>query len=484
MSNQIQPVFTDIEYQLKLLSRIFHNTDFGDEVIHDLEQSIFDQEYLKRIVIYIKDYFNKYKSMPNIGNIRQIATDDTIINESVKKSILSYLEKMFNYKRKVESGELTNDYQHIEETFYAFIKAQKLTQVSNELRDALEMNDTVRVSKLIDKLKDVTEQGIKNDYGTKVFDDIESALEDPTKYMIPTGVACIDRLIGGLPKGDLGLILSGQGVGKTTSLSLLANNIQQMGYNVLQIIFDENKVNDIRRKHITKWTGLNPKTFDNKEMVKAKLKEFRDSKAGTLGELVIKKFISEGVTVPKIRSFILRYQKRFGLKFDVVLIDYMDELESHKDKQYNAWDGEVQVAKALKSLASELDIPIWSAIQAKKEANALKVLDKTHSGGSIAKIKKAQLIIGIGRDPQQLNTKRATITIAKCNYAIAGSVIDDCIFDAEMMVISDGVLSDSKVLDYDEDQLIKNQEDELRKNGTTIIPQEKIEENRKKVSEI
>ena len=61
----------------------------------------------------------------------------------------------------------------------------------------------------------------------------------------------------GLAKGELGVILAPTGVGKTTILTRFANTAFNMGYNVLQIFFEDNpKI--IQRKHFTCWTGIEP----------------------------------------------------------------------------------------------------------------------------------------------------------------------------------------------------------------------------------
>jgi hypothetical protein len=50
-------------------------------------------------------------------------------------------------------------------------------------------------------------------------------------------------------------------VGKTTVLCSMANHAYMTGHNVLQIIFDENSKEDIKKKHYTKWTGISSKNF-------------------------------------------------------------------------------------------------------------------------------------------------------------------------------------------------------------------------------
>ncbi len=462
--------FNDKEYQLKLFSRIFYNNDFAEEVIHDLDASLFGEVYIKRICNMVKSYVEKYKGLPPINNIKQIAEKEESINETEKLVIVKYLDKMTSYKKEVELGNHKNDYDYIEQTFVDFIKSQKLGNTGNELLEALTFGDMIRANKLIDKLLDVREYGIKNDYGVDIRQTYKSAIKNPFKDRVPTGIKFIDQVIGGVPKGDLALIMAPSGVGKSTLLAYISEHMFSMGKNVLHIIFDENTVEDTKRKFIAKWSGVPASQFEaREEFVEKKVDEVLSK---IQGKLIIKNFISEGVTVPKIRSFILKYQKRYGIKFDMVVIDYMDELESHKDKIFSEWDSQTHVAKALKSLASEMNIPVWSAIQTKKDTaiKDKKFLDKSDAGGAVAKIKKAQLIIGVmHEDLHQQNRGAANFSIAKCNYAKAGNVWYECELNNELLGVSEGKLSNQMAPDFDEDELEKQQIEKERQRQESLI---------------
>jgi len=456
-SNEKKPVFKEVDYQIKLFSRFFYNNDFAEDIIFDLDQSLFQQSAFSRICVLIKNYYNKYESIPNISNIKQIAMEDSI-SDTEKEVICKFLEKMNGYKKSVESGVIKNDYDYIEQTFYSFIVNQKLSKLNDQLKESLSFGDMVKVNKIIEELLEAKEIGFKNDYGIDIRQDFKNAIKNPVKDRIPTGIDFIDKLTGGLPKGDLGLIMASAGTGKSSILLYISEYLFSQGKNVLHIIFDENNVEDTQRKVMAKWSGIPATKFkDNEDKVlEATSKKFEEID----GKLIIKRFISEGVTVPKIRNFILKYQKRYGLKFDMVTIDYMDELESHKDRIGNEWEGQQHVAKALKSLASELNIPIWSAIQTKKDTGDknLKFLDKSHAGGSVAKLKKSQLIIGVMYENlEQQNRQRANFSIAKCNFAKGGNVWYDCELDNELLKISEGNLTTDVAFDYDEDELEKKQ---------------------------
>ena len=95
------------------------------------------------------------------------------------------------------------------------------------------------------------------DTGTAdVFSNLDVVLDDDYRHPIPMGVPGIDNLMkGGLAKGEIGVILAPTGVGKTTFLTKISNHAFNLGYNVLQVFFEDNpKI--IQRKHFTLWTGI------------------------------------------------------------------------------------------------------------------------------------------------------------------------------------------------------------------------------------
>ena len=66
-----------------------------------------------------------------------------------------------------------------------------------------------------------------------------------------------------------------------------------------------------------------------------------------------------------IKNWMLGFQKKWGFKFDILVLDYLDCVESHK-KSADRNEAELVVVKAFESLAADLNIPAWSAIQSNR----------------------------------------------------------------------------------------------------------------------
>jgi hypothetical protein len=120
----------------------------------------------------------------------------------------------------------------------------------------------------------------------------------------------------------------------------------------------------------------------------------------------------------------------------------------------NPYQGEKEVVAGILDMLVEFDICGWTATQAKKESNNKKTLDLNDSGGSVAKVKKAQVVLTVGRDSDDRNNNRATFHIAKSNISPSGHIFQDSTFDTAHMRFELTAPTGSVVEEFDDDEII------------------------------
>jgi replicative DNA helicase len=143
----------------------------------------------------------------------------------------------------------------------------------------------------------------------------------------------------------------------TTMITKIANTAKNLGNNVLQIFFEDNpKI--IQRKHFSCWSGyeLNDLSL-HKDEIKAIVEEKKIQK----GILKLKKFPSDGTTIPIIRQYIRKLIAQ-GFKPDLLLIDYIDCVQPSKNFD-DVYAGEGNVMRQFETLLAEFDIAGWTAVQ-------------------------------------------------------------------------------------------------------------------------
>lgn len=219
----------------------------------------------------------------------------------------------------------------------------------------------------------------------------------------------------------------------TTILTKIANSAHAEGKKVLQIILEDTP-KQIQRKHSTIWSNIKLSELEDKkdEVIVKVLKRHSEIKNG--GKLLIKQFSQEDTTMMDIRKWIIKYQKKIGYKFDVVILDYLDCINPHK-KSFDKNEAELIVVKSFLALASDFDIPCWSAIQGNRGSYAADFLNVNDMGGSIKRYQKAHFFMSVAKPEEQKDTNLANFRILKARFAQDGQSFKDSILDNDKMEI-------------------------------------------------
>ena len=264
-----------------------------------------------------------------------------------------------------------------------------------------------------------------------VFSNLDDVLNDDFRHPIPMGIGGIDRLLkGGLAKGEIGVVLAPTGVGKSTLLTKIANHAFNLGYNVLQIFFEDNpKV--IQRKHFTLWTKIHPDDMSNKkdEVIK-RVKEIEQKMEN---QLILEKLPSDTMTMTQIKNLV-RKKIADGVKVDMVLLDYIDCVVPEKNLG-DEWKSEGSVMRAFEAMCHELNLVGWTATQGNRSSISSEVVTTDQMGGSIKKAQVGHVIISVAKTLQQKEMKLATIAITKSRIGDDGIIFENCKFDNGMLEI-------------------------------------------------
>ena len=422
-------------FQLRLVKQLIEDEKFSEEIMDIIEPQYFDNEYLRLLIASLKDYFEKYETIPTYETLFQIIKVD-IKREIARESAIEMIKEVKNSDHK--------DCLHTQETATKFCKQQELKKANNKIGKILEAGDFDRYDECEEILKEALSVGGTKDTGIDVFHAIDDVLCEDFRDPIPTGMIGIDNLMdGGLAKGELGVILAPFGVGKTTLITKMANTAYNLGYNVVQIFFEDNpKV--IQRKHFTCWTEipLNELT-EKREEIKNKLPKFKSKE----GNLILKKMPSDGTTIPHIKQY-LRKLSSNGNKPDIVFIDYMDCVVPSKQFK-DEWSGEGNVMRQFETMISELNLVGWTAIQGNRSSIGANVVEADMIGGSIKKGQIGHFILSIAKTLEQKEEGRATLAILKSRFGKDGIIFEDILFDNGTIKIDTTMSSDVSFLDFE-----------------------------------
>jgi len=428
-------------FQLKLINLIITDKSFTQSIIDVILSKYFDNQYFKLIMQMIKEYYEKYQTVPSFDTLEQV-THLEVTSEMAKKYVMDMLKEI-----KEVSFE---DHLFIKEKSVKFCKQQELKKAIRKVEKIMENGDFESYDKCEEYIREAISIGEGDNGSLEVFHNLEEVLKDDFRDPIPTGISGLDNLLnGGLAKGEIGVILAPTGVGKTTVLTRFANTAFNMGYNVLQIFFEDNpKV--IQRKHFTCWTGIpSDKLSDNKKIVLTKADEMK--KSG--GKLILKKLASDEFTITQIKNQIRKIISE-GTKIDIVLLDYIDCVVPERSFD-DEWKGEGSVMRKFEAMCHELDLVGWTATQGNRSSISSEVVTTDQMGGSIKKAQVGHVIISIAKTLQQKEMGLATIAITKSRVGKDGVIFENCTFNNATLEID--TQSSQTFLGFEEEKTNRNQ---------------------------
>jgi replicative DNA helicase len=416
------------EYQLRLIAQILTDRKFGNAIIDIVNPNYFEDEYLRIVVGAIKNAKSKDDIIPDVGSL-EFRLLDEVKDDIQRRYALTQL-------RKIKEADL-NDTIWVQETAMKFCKQQELIKALAEINKIISKGDIDNYEECESKLRKALEHGDSKDDGINVFDDIDSVLADDFRKPIRTGIEGLDEIMdGGLSKTELAIILAPFGVGKTTMMTKIANTAMLDGYKVLQLFFeDSTKV--IQRKHLSCWSKFDLNSLSmHKEEVKEMAANMVANSKGSLGEIRLKRFSSDGTTIPIIRQYI-RKLIATGFRPDIVILDYIDVVEpSRKFDDVNA--GEGSVMRQFETMLLELDIAGWTAVQGNRSSIKADVVEADQMGGSIKKAQIGHFVVSIAKTLDQKDNSTATMAILKSRFGKSGMIFNDIIFDNARIQIEMG----------------------------------------------
>lgn len=415
--------YLGFDYQLRLMAQILTDRRFANSIIDIVNPNYFNDPYLRIIAATIKEAKATDDIIPDFSSL-EFRLNEDVKDDMQRKYIVSQL-------RKVQEASL-HDTMKVQDIAMKFCKQQELNKSIKEIQKIIDRGDIEEYEKCESILRKALEHGDNRDDGMDVFDNLAEVLVDDFRKPIRTGIDGLDEIMnGGLSKGELAVILAAFGVGKTTMMTKIANTAMRDGQNVLQIFFEDNpKV--IQRKHAACSTEIDLNDLStHKDQVMNVCGELKKK-----GKLKLKKFSSDGTTIPIIRQYI-RKKIAEGFRPDLVLLDYIDCVQPSKHYD-DANVGEGSVMRQFEAMLAELDMAGWTAVQGNRSSINSEVVQADQMSGSIKKGMIGHFIVSIAKTLDQKEAGTATMAILKSRFGKDGVVFQDIKFDNSKIQIDMG----------------------------------------------
>jgi replicative DNA helicase len=362
-------------FQVKLLSALFKDKPFLQQITDILDSEFFESEANKWIVQSIKEYFNEYKTSPTLDVMK--VKIDTIDNDILKASVIDTLKEVVrNF-----DGE---DVDFVKDETLKFCKNQKLKSAIVDSVELLQRGDYDGIKFRID---DAMKAGSDRDIGHEYMVDIDDRFSETTRQTTPTGWDAVDDLMdGGLGPGELGVFVAPAGIGKSWGLVNAAASAVRAGKTVIHYTLELNGAY-VGLRFDSVFTGI---AAQNLKFYQDNIKEKVDELDG---DLIIKYFPTKTATVNTLKAHLDRCTM-LGKKPDLVIVDYADLLRgTGKEIRHELGN----IYEDLRGMAGEYELPIWTASQANRSALDDDVIGAEKIAESYSKIMTADFVISLSR---------------------------------------------------------------------------------------
>lgn len=180
-------------------------------------------------------------------------------------------------------------------------------------------------------------------------------------FSIPTGLLDLDRLLGGLFATDLIILAARPGVGKTSLATGILDHACTKGY-IGGFFSIEMARDQLITRMISSDTGIDASRFRRSP-------QFRDDELVAISNSVgcihsLPMFIDDtpGISLQELRSKARRMVAQDGVQF--IVVDYLTKIETGDGgKQENRVQAVGRIARSLKDMARELNIPVLALAQ-------------------------------------------------------------------------------------------------------------------------
>lgn len=216
--------FLGEDFQYKLVREFTDDKELFKDLSSVIDQNMFTDPNLKTYVGVMKEYYEKYDSVPSY-DIIQVKLFEKSHSDTEREFYAAIVDKIKHTP--------TDGSEFIRDTATKFFKQQNIIKTANEILKIAGNGDVSNYDKCVELLNGALNAGTHNDLGSGVFDNEEETLSDDYRIPIPTGIEGIDETLeGGIGKGELGVIVGPSSFGKSQPLDariLTPNGYKLMG---------------------------------------------------------------------------------------------------------------------------------------------------------------------------------------------------------------------------------------------------------------
>jgi replicative DNA helicase len=340
----------------------FHYLAERKELLAIVKPRFFESPDIRKIYEIVQEFSEKYSEVPTKAQINELikmkdlaeVLDTSKVDKIYEVNLKEYEDEWLK-----ETAESWIEYKNLDLSVYDLLNFLKTTKVTVE-----NVKDVVQTAKNI-----ITEKNnlqFNFDEGLDFFNP-ESHIQ-PLTDTFSSGIPMIDLVLGGgWYSKALFCFIGEMKIGKSIWLANVAANSVKLGYNTAVLSLE------MRDRKLVKRLGANllsitmkeyASVADDKVLMKQKLGNLGYDSLQVPGKLFVKEFPTSSAGVPDIERYLLKMEELKGIKFKVIVLDYINILKNWRNpNSENTYMKIKQIAEDLRAMAMRNNWAIVTATQ-------------------------------------------------------------------------------------------------------------------------
>jgi replicative DNA helicase len=398
-----------LSFEEKLGHTILVDPMFANQIHEVLDFDFFTVKHVKETVRAIYDYKKGQKQNPSLEVLGTVlSTRNDRWNDTERDLITSYFNSL--------GRELKEDIKNYhKELSLEFCRTQSLKEALLQIVKNLQAGKGH--SNAVKLVKEATSLGADNNYGLNFFESLDTIGDRSSRFIIPTPWAELNQKVGGgHGKGELGIVFSTSGGGKSLSLVALAATAIEQGFNVIYYTMELSE-SVIQTRHAAR---LFQCRMDEVRYERPRILEMAPA---FKGKLIVKKFPRRSATLTGMINHFERVKESCFIP-DMVIIDPPDVMKFSTGKEGSYYHEQSDLYYDLRDWFEEVDVAGWVASQVNRSGYKAEYLEHEHASGSMGKVDASDLCISLRRPRESKIKNEGEMLIVKSRNGGEGSLYE------------------------------------------------------------
>lgn len=323
----------------------------------------------------LKSSDTKIPTPRQIMEMVSLEDKEGVITKEILKSILQVDLKEYDEKN------------FIDPKFNAWVLSNRLkvgtVDIIDETRNLDNISDFEKAVDAANRIKFIVDEMsstnfIQDDDIGSDFDDVESHIQDTSKFKVRSGFETIDHMLGGgWDIQTLNVIMAETNNGKSLWMQNFAVKGANLGYNVLYITLEMSERKVMKRLGSMRLKiPINDydKVSKDIELIRRKIESLKSLNEGDLfdkkiGKIITKFWAAGTATVGDFDNYIQRLKDKKDIKIDLVIVDYITLVAGVKGAMTdNLYTKGKHLAEGLRAIGAKYKCPVITGVQVAKDA--------------------------------------------------------------------------------------------------------------------